>query len=71
MPPAPLQTTWYEDVPWLFSVPVETLPEVWPFGWKPVPVQVVAPLEFQLIVADCPCAITDGEMERVAVGGGF
>ncbi len=56
-------------MPAVFKAPVETLPEVAPFVENPVPVQLVALVELQVKVADCPWSTVEGFIERAAVGG--
>lgn len=46
---------------------MEREPDV-PPAVKPVPTQLVALVEFQESVEDCPWSIVEGEAERVAVG---
>lgn len=65
LPPAPVQVTVYvvDDVG-----ETETEPEVALAVEKFVPAQLVALVELQVIVDDCPLFIDVGEAEMVAVG---
>ena len=56
-------------MPAVFNAPVDLLPEV-PPAVKPVPVQLVAFVEFHDSVDDCPVTMVDGLAESVAVGAG-